>query len=288
MRRLVLGFGVACAIFAAGASAAFAQNEYADQARAYLEAGMEAHADHGYRRDASITDLVAPLRLEHPKLWAVRLRAGVNYRVYGACDNDCSDMDMEIYDTEGELVDRDVAIDDVPYVQITPTRTGLHFVRLWVFACENEPCYAAARVVAGGTPTERAVEAPPAAADEDYIAVVRAELDDADAAHVAAGYHRLGDDVIEAIELSGDGYAETYTLQAGASYLFQGACDQDCSDVDLEILDPGGAQLVQDVAADDHPSAAVTAARDGDYSVRIWLAQCSTEPCYVGLRGYRR
>jgi hypothetical protein len=289
MKRLAMVLGAACAFLLAGISAASAQNEYEDQVRSYLEAGMEAHSAHGYSRVGSVSDLLAPLMRERPKIWTVRLRQGVNYRIYGACDNDCSDLDMEIYDTEGELADRDVATDDTPYVQITPSRSGLHYVRLWVFTCETEPCYAGARVVSGGTPTEREEQAPEQSAEgEDYIGVVRAELDGAGAAHLAAGYQVLGEDAIEPIALSGEGYRQTVRLESGASYLFQGACDQDCTDVDMEILDPAGAQAAQDVATDDRPQVSVTPRRSGDYVVRVWLAQCTVEPCYVGLRGYRR
>lgn len=290
MKRLAMVLGAACAFLLAGVSGASAQNEYEDQVRSYLEAGLDAHAALGYRADRSVNDLLAPLMLERPKIWPVRLRQGVNYRIYGACDNDCSDIDMEIYDTDGELVDRDVATNDTPYVQITPSHTGLHFVRLWVFACQTEPCYAGARVVSGGTPADRQEEVTEEseATPEDYVGVVRAELDGAGAAHLAAGYQLFGDEAIEPIGLEGEGYRQTVSLEAGKSYIFQGACDQDCTDVDLEVLDPSGAQVAQDVAGDDRPHAEVSPRRAGEYTVRVWLAQCSVEPCYVGLRGYRR
>lgn len=288
MNRLAMVLGAACALFLAGAGGASAQSEHEDQARSYLEAGMEAHTALGYRRDGSIADFSVPLRLEGPRLWPVRLREGVNYRIYGACDNDCSDIDMEIYDTEGVLVDRDVATDDTPYVQITPTRTGQHFVRLWVFVCESEPCYAAARVVSGGAPAERIVSEQPRAGAGDYADVVRAELEDAGAPHLAAGYQPLGVDFVEAISAASEGYSQSFTLDGGRAYLFQGACDQDCSDVDLEVLGPTGASLGQDVELDDRPVVAFTAPQAGEYTVRVWLAQCTVEPCFVGLRGYSR
>jgi hypothetical protein len=148
---LVAGI-VAAAFFAKPAAA---QNDYERQVRAYLENGMGVHASLGYRRDQSNADVIVPLEMESPYLWSVYLREGVNYRVYGACDNDCSDLDMEIYGADGHLADRDVATDDVPYVQITPTRSGRAYVRIWLYQCSAEPCYIAARVLEGGTPAER-------------------------------------------------------------------------------------------------------------------------------------
>lgn len=156
MRGLVqaLGAGLALAALAGGAQA----QDYAAQARAYLEYGMEVHEAAGYARERTIPDLATPLRLDRPFLWSVYLREGVNYRVYGACDDDCSDLDMEIYSADGNLVERDVARDDTPFVQVTPLQTGRHYVRLWLYACDAEPCYVAARVVSGGEPIAREAE----------------------------------------------------------------------------------------------------------------------------------
>lgn len=132
------------------AKPAQAQNEYERQVRSYLEAGMGVHAALGYRANPSNIDIVESLRLDSPYLWSVYLREGVNYRIYAACDNDCRDLDMEIYGADGHLVDRDLGVDDVPYVQVTPSRSGRHYVRIWLYQCQTEPCYVAARVLEGG------------------------------------------------------------------------------------------------------------------------------------------
>jgi hypothetical protein len=293
MRSMAKAIGAGLALAMLGAPSAWAQDDFETQVRGYLDAGMAAHEANGYHRERSIQDLMVPLTLTSPHIWEVNLRAGVNYRIYGACDNDCSDLDMEVYGNDGALVERDVATDDTPFVQITPTRSGRHYVRLWVYACAAEPCYSAARVVSGGTPIER-VETPlvtqneEGATNDDYMGVVAGELEAGGAQHLAAGYARLGDDVIAPIQLAGDGHRQTVHLDARTAYLFQGACDQDCTDVDMEILDPQGRQVAEDVAVDDRPVVAVTPAQAGDYTVRVWLAQCSVEPCYVGIRGFRR
>jgi hypothetical protein len=159
MRTLTWLFAAGLLAAAFIAKPAAAQSEHERQVRGYLETGMGVHAALGYQRDESNFDIVGPLRLERPYLWAVYLREGVSYRVYGACDDHCRDLDMEIYGTDGHLADRDIAADDVPYVQITPTQSGRHFVRIWLYACAAEPCYIAARVVQGGTPRPRGAQA---------------------------------------------------------------------------------------------------------------------------------
>ncbi|MGE0595825.1 MAG: hypothetical protein AB7P07_05645, partial [Hyphomonadaceae bacterium] len=246
MRTWIKAAAAAAVLTLAGGGPALAQeNEYEGQVRAYLDGGMAVHEALGYGAQRNVPDLVVPLMLEAGHLWAVNLRRGVNYRIYGACDDDCTDLDMEIYGNDGVLVDRDIALDDTPYVQITPVRSGPHYVRLWVYSCAAEPCYSGARVVSGGTPVERAVSEPIAApgtgAPDDFISVVRAELADAGAAHQAAGYTPFGQEAITAVTLDSQGHAERFTLEAGRSYLFQGACDQDCTDVDMEIRDSSGA-----------------------------------------------
>jgi hypothetical protein len=143
---------------AALATSAWAQDQAA-RTRAYLEAGMATHESAGYRREPTVPDLLVPLRLDHPYLWPVYLREGVTYRAYGACDDRCSDLDMEIYGADGNLIERDAARDDTPFVQVTPVQTGRHYVRLWLYACAAEQCQIAARVVSGGAPTERAAPA---------------------------------------------------------------------------------------------------------------------------------
>ncbi|WP_395646109.1 hypothetical protein [Terricaulis sp.] len=276
-----------------------AAQDFQTQVRGYLEHGMGPHAALGYRRDPGTPDLNVPLQLERPYIWPVYLRAGENYRIYAACDDDCSDLDMEVYGADGNLVDRDVATDDTPYVQITPATSGRAYVRIWVYACENEPCYTAARVVVGGSPTERPSDADQTArtsaedmsgiaANNEYTQLVLAELNDAGAPHEQAGYQRFSGDVIQPLTLDASGHTLELTLNAGTSYLFQGACDQDCTDVDMEILDPRGRQMALDVESNDRPTVAVEPRQTGAYRIRIWLAQCSVEPCYAGVRSYRR
>ncbi len=137
----------------AGAAAQDAGGER--QVRAYLEHGLSRHAALGYASDPTTPDLVAPLRLDHPVLWPVYLVAGQSYRSFAACDDECADLDLEIYAADGALAARDTASDDTPYVQVTPTRSARAYVRIWLYACRAEPCYIAARVTTGGTPAPR-------------------------------------------------------------------------------------------------------------------------------------
>ena len=271
------------------------QQQQQRQSGDYLNAGMATHGALGYSRDRSIPDLHIALKVEDAYLWPITVRAGVNYRVYGACDNNCHDLDMEVYGGDGMLVDRDIGNDDTPYVQFTAAQTRQYYVRVWVYNCDQEPCGVAARVVSGGRLAERPPEDHDTDNDDDhdqdtadYEQVVRSELDRAAELQIRAGYVQVGRDIITPINSDGDGLRHTYQLTAGRHYVFVGACDQDCTDVDMEILDGRGRQVANDTAADDRPVVGVTPPADGQYTVRIWLASCSREPCYVGMRSMRR
>lgn len=75
------------------------------------------------------------------------LEAGVTYRVVGACDADCSNMDLEVFDPAGASVGVDRQPNDHPYVEFTPTVTGQYRVHPWVVVCRTRPCYGGVRVL---------------------------------------------------------------------------------------------------------------------------------------------
>lgn len=146
-------------------AAADAQEADARRVRAYLEHGLQRHAALGFAPDPTNVDIAAPLALDRPFVWPVYLVEGRTYRIYAACDDNCADLDMEVYGADGHLVDRDIARDDTPYVQITAARSARAYVRIWLYDCQAERCYAAARVTTGGTPAPR--DAEPASTDDN-------------------------------------------------------------------------------------------------------------------------
>ncbi|SOD03109.1 hypothetical protein SAMN05216486_10823 [bacterium JGI 053] len=77
-------------------------------------------------------------------------------------------------------------------------------------------------------------------------------------------------------------------LQAGRRYRLFGVCDNDCSDLDLRLVDPSGAAVAEDVAADDVPIVAYTAQRSGSYRVQVIMTTCSVSPCRYGVSLYGR
>lgn len=120
---------------------------FEEQVRKYLvEAAVQQGSD-GYRLDDAQPVFLQALEASKSRLWTVRLQAGVSYRIVGVCDDDCSDLDMELYDDEGKFVANDIATDDIPWTDVTPLRSGVFTSRVWLANCTSEPCYVGAMVL---------------------------------------------------------------------------------------------------------------------------------------------
>ncbi len=90
--------------------------------------------------------------------WQVELVAGTPYRIIGACDDDCENIDLELIDVStGGVVGSDMLAThvpprraDFPVVDFTPQANGRYVVRLLMQTCSVAPCFAGARVLTGG------------------------------------------------------------------------------------------------------------------------------------------
>lgn len=80
------------------------------------------------------------LREGEEEVLEFRLHAGYTYRFDGVCDNDCPDLDLELSDASGYLVDEDTDADAFPYVSVTPGWTGPFFLRVIMYSCDEAPC----------------------------------------------------------------------------------------------------------------------------------------------------
>ncbi len=78
----------------------------------------------------------------------------------------------------------------------------------------------------------------------------------------------------------------TFQLVAGRSYTILGVCDNDCSDLDITLYDPGGNEVAEDVLTDDKPVASHTARRSGRYRATVTMASCSTGACFYAVAAY--
>ncbi len=68
------------------------------------------------------------------------LDSGLDYKIVAVCDEDCSDIDMWIYDSSGNLIDADELDDDTPIVDVTPRWDGKFKIKIKMYECTREPC----------------------------------------------------------------------------------------------------------------------------------------------------
>ena len=74
------------------------------------------------------------------------------------------------------------------------------------------------------------------------------------------------------------------TVASGVDYALIGACDNDCTDVDLKISDASGTVIMQDIAVDDTPVLLFHSNSAGKWRVQVVMATCNRSPCYYGIQ----
>jgi hypothetical protein len=137
MKRASLAIGAVAALIAS--SAAFApQDQWVQQVRRMLQQASERYAEQGYVMSHDI--YTGSLNDDARESVALVLDGGKEYQLMGACDTDCDDLDMVIFDPSGNEVDSDVLDDDFPIVSATVGRTGRYRVEVRMPGCNRQPC----------------------------------------------------------------------------------------------------------------------------------------------------
>lgn len=146
MRRLivavVLGVGMLSASEAAG-------QEWRDLVVHQLDAaGALVHAEG--QTDANVlarNEVIGVLEDGGTSYVEVRLEQGIEYFFAGACDQDCGDLDLRLYLSEGfETVATDIEMDDVPLLTFTAPSSGAYLLGVDMADCSAEICYYGFRV----------------------------------------------------------------------------------------------------------------------------------------------
>lgn len=70
----------------------------------------------------------------------LNVTSGVSYAIIGVCDADCRDIDLKLYDDNGNLIRSDTQRDDTPIVRFTPRWNARFTIRVTMASCSNAPC----------------------------------------------------------------------------------------------------------------------------------------------------
>jgi hypothetical protein len=139
------------------AGPALAQQDLTDVERQQLVALVGAYLDDvqqhfapGLAPAAGFSDEIVAMQPGGDHRWSINLVGGAAYRIIGACDNECSDVDIELIDAAGTVVASDTLPDDYPIVDHAPSANGAYVVRMIMQRCTAAPCFAGARVLTEG------------------------------------------------------------------------------------------------------------------------------------------
>lgn len=109
---------------------------YANQVLQQLEAMSQ--AQRGFTLENYIIGHLAQGRADS---WTFALAENTKYLITGACDTDCSDVDIIVEDANGDVVVKDDTEDDVPVVTIETKAAGQYTVNVYMYTCETKTCY---------------------------------------------------------------------------------------------------------------------------------------------------
>jgi hypothetical protein len=83
----------------------------------------------------------------------------------------------------------------------------------------------------------------------------------------------------------GTDHRQLVNLTANSGYTFVGACDGDCTNFDIELIDMStGGVVASDMLPDDFPIVNFTPSANGQFMIRSIMQACSVAPCFAGAR----
>jgi len=149
MRRLI---SRAVSVVAIGVglvpSALLAQNtSYVAQLQGYMNNYASPVTSNGFQ---ALTQMVtAGLNSGSNGSHPVNLNAGRQYVILGVCDNDCSDVDLRLYDPNGSQLIQDLATDDHPTLRFMAPANGNYRLEVIMANCRQNPCYYGVQLFGG-------------------------------------------------------------------------------------------------------------------------------------------
>jgi hypothetical protein len=137
MNRGVLVCLVATALAAPGS--ARAQNQWERVVRGQIRQHSQFLTDKGYEMSSDVYQ--GRIENHDSEYLTITLHPGTTYAFLGVCDQDCHDIDLRLFDPDGDEVDSDIGTDDWPVVNIVPRVTGKYRVKVIMASCAKNPCY---------------------------------------------------------------------------------------------------------------------------------------------------
>lgn len=198
----------------------------------------------------------------------VDLTEGVRYMVVAFCDENCTDIDLVLFDPDGGGVASDIFPTDEPVLNLTAATTGVYTVRVAMVDCSADDCAYSLGLFEGTFQEELTLERVHMAGREIRI---RDEM-------VAGGFSRLpfqeADSLPQDFELR-----MPLPLRAGVNYQIVGICDDACTNLDLALFNPWGELVDADDFMDAVPVLSVLTEEDAPFRLSVYMAGCEAASC---------
>ena len=73
--------------------------------------------------------------------WTIGLAPNTAYVIAGVCDTDCADLDIIVWDADGNAIAQDELDDDVPIVELKTGASSRYTIEVKMFDCSANTCY---------------------------------------------------------------------------------------------------------------------------------------------------
>lgn len=138
MVRAMLAVAVAAALLTPEAAAA-QDSRWQRQVSGQLSRYADVLSDRGFARTHDVQQ--GSLDDDESEYFTLELDGGRAYALLGVCDEDCSDLDLRLFDADGREIDADLETDDYPVVEVRPGRTARFRVQVIMASCSTSPCF---------------------------------------------------------------------------------------------------------------------------------------------------
>lgn len=111
-------------------------NPYVEVVYGQLEMARQRLSPEGFEMVGSTAGALAANEADD---FSIRLDDGFEYKIVGVCDQDCSDLDLALFDSFDELVASDVLDDDMPVLDVFG-EAGSYWIAAHMYECQRAPC----------------------------------------------------------------------------------------------------------------------------------------------------
>jgi hypothetical protein len=113
--------------------------QWQEQVNTQLRQMQAVLEERGYQRSGEVQ--TGATASGDPESISLTLRGGQEYVIAGVCDDDCSDLDLRLYDRGGNELAEDIELDAWPILEYAPSASGDFRVQVVMVTCSVSPCF---------------------------------------------------------------------------------------------------------------------------------------------------